>query len=286
MPRLLILMPLICLAGCGLESDAALVAPPQAKRFSIDDPRITESSGVAMSPTNSNWLYTHNDSGDSARFFRVELSTQAVTDFKVNGAKAIDWEDMAAVKLAGRPYLYFADIGDNKSKRGSIHIYRVSEPTGKGGEVDVDLDLELTYPDGSHNAESVLVDSKSGDIQIVTKTSDGPSGIYRLAAPARSGKFTLERLGEWDVPGFGPAKLLTSGAISADNRYLALRTYLTGYEFEYAGHERDWFKRKPREIELAPMVQGEAIAYSTDGKSMIETSEGRPCPIAVIPSGH
>lgn len=260
--------------------------PPKRLELKVDDSRITESSGVAPSRRNSNLVYTHNDSGDSARFFSLNLADGTVQEFTVANAEAIDWEDMASTQLDGEAYLYFGDIGDNKEKRSSIRIYRVPEPTGPGRSVRADLDIELTYPDGPHNAESLLVDAKTGDIQIVTKTSKGPSGIYWVARPNRSGKFALTKLGEIDLPVFGPAKLLTSGSISADNRYLVLRTYLAGYEFDYASHERDWFKQKPREVEFPPAVQGEAITYSTDVKSLITTSEGRPCPLAVFPSGH
>src|SRR5207244_2918013 len=120
-------------------------------------------------------------------------------EYDVENAAALDWEDIATATVGGRSYVYCGDIGDNKSRRKSIHIYRVPEPGPTAGKVKADQDLELVYPDGPHNAETLLVQAGTGDITIVVKTQDKTSGVYTLKAPRKSGKYTLTKAGEVQI---------------------------------------------------------------------------------------
>jgi len=279
-----------------LIAAAAWVQPaPGTRSYQLNDARLTESSGIAPSRVREGVYYTHNDSGDSARFFAFKLTSSAdvhvrsegppsltlAVEYDLENVAAKDWEDIATAKLRGKSYVFCGDIGDNKSKRASIHVYRVPEPTGGGGKVRADMDIELTYPDGPHNAETLLVDPKSGRISIVAKTQDRGAGIYSLALPKKSGSYTLTRIGAVSIPAMlAPARLITGGAISADGKWVVLRTYVAAYEFPNKG---DWWKSKPRLVELNGDPQGEGITYSPDGKCFLTTSEGRPCKVSVIP---
>ena len=62
--------------------------------FAFEDPRITESSGLASAST-PGVVYTHNDSGDAARFFAVGPDGRTRTVYTVPGVQVRDWEDMA-----------------------------------------------------------------------------------------------------------------------------------------------------------------------------------------------
>lgn len=253
----------------------------------IADPRLTESSGIAPSRVRPGVYYTHNDSGDSARFFVFTLDNPKLEEYDVENVEAKDWEDMATATVKGKSYVYCGDIGDNKSKRKSIHIYRVPEPKAGGGKVSADQDLELTYPDGPHNAETLLVQPETGDITIVIKSQDKKSGVYFLPAPRRSGSFELKKIGEIDLElALSPARLITGGAISADSKHLVLRTYLAAYEFDVPARFNDWVRSKPRVVALNHDPQGEGITYRLDGKFLVTTSEGTPCPVSEIPLGR
>ena len=102
----------------------------ETRRETLGDKRIDESSGLCRSVRYSNWLWTHNDSGDSARLFLLDESgaTRAVANLE--GAQSIDWEDCAtgAPDKSGAAWIYSGDIGDNNSRRQSITIYRFREP--------------------------------------------------------------------------------------------------------------------------------------------------------------
>ena len=172
---------------------------------------IVEASGIAVVPGTDGPVWTHNDSGDRARVFSV-VDGDEVTAHDVPGATAVDWEDMAAGP-DGR--LYVGDIGDNDAKRASITLYRFPppDPATDGPATDV-VTTTLTYEDGPHNAEAIMVDPVDELLVIVTK-GEGPAGVY--TAPLDSGDAAvLERAGEVDTGGIGPLGLVTGGDISPD----------------------------------------------------------------------
>src|SRR5262245_35124331 len=80
--------------------------------FNFRDKRITESSGLAVSPTHPDIVYTHNDSDAGAMFFAVGMDGRTRATFTLAGAEARDWEAMAASTdpKTGRGVLWFADI--------------------------------------------------------------------------------------------------------------------------------------------------------------------------------
>ncbi|MBS1706032.1 MAG: hypothetical protein JST40_09170 [Armatimonadetes bacterium] len=247
----------------------------------LDNKQINESSGIARSYLAPGQYYTHNDSGDTARFFRFDLKGHVSGEWNLSGVKATDWEDIASAKIKGKSYLYIGDIGDNKEIRPEIQIYKVPEPTQPSGKIVNFETYQVAYPDGAHNAETLLVDQKTGDVWIVTKTDKGPSSVYKLTAPAKSGKYTLKKMGTVEVGSIVPgSKLLTGGDVSPNNGFVVLRTYLAAFEFTVTKNFDTWFTAKPTRLELGVEGQGEAICYSTDGNSILTTSEGTPCPVS------
>jgi hypothetical protein len=254
---------------------------PQAMCTLVSD-AVIESSGVAASRDRLGVFYTHNDSGDRARFFRFDKTGRVTGEFSLKGAKAVDWEDMASAQIKGKSWLYLADCGDNNVKRDSITIYRVAEPSGPGVELKTFDTYTLTYPDKKRNCEAAMVDPKTGDIWFVTKAGD-EAVAYRLSAPKESGKYELEKIASLKVntSGLG-GNLVTGGDISGDGKHLVIRTYTGALEYDVPTKFEDWVKGTPRAIKTAAEQQGEAIAYSRDGTTLITTSEGKPCAVNTI----
>lgn len=151
--------------------------------------RVREASGLVASRSQPGVLWVHNDSGDVARLYAVGADGSDLGAFLLHGASNVDWEDLAIGPgpEPGRDYLYAGDIGDNYLARPSITVYRVLEPEivegVKTAQVKGAESFELRYPDGPHNAETLLVDPRSGDLYIVTKEDVGPSLMFRAAAP-------------------------------------------------------------------------------------------------------
>jgi hypothetical protein len=244
----------------------------------IQDKQVNESSGIAVSTLTKGVYFTHNDSGDGPRFFRFDRTGSITGIFRLRDAKALDWEDMDSALIKGKSYLYLGDIGDNASKRNSITIYRVLEPTGSSKDLSCEA-FEVVYPDGPRNAESLLVEPKTGFIQIVSKTDKGRSSVYRLELKKSDKPLKMTKLGEFQLPAmFDAEKLTTGGSFSPDGKFVAIRGYTRAWEFEVRDL-KTWFTSKPKSIPVPLVQQAEAIAYERDGKSILTTSEGTPCPV-------
>lgn len=237
----------------------------------VTAPEATELSGLVLSPTQKGVLWAHNDSGDRARLFALRTDGSLIASLDVPGAEAVDWEDLA---VGPGDTLVAGDIGDNAKARAAIDLYRVPEPRLAGGPpaTGAATRLTYTYPDGAHDAETLLVDRKSGEVVIVAKQLDGRSGVYAgsLGAGGTLRKATTLRL--------GLGGLATAGDVSADGRVVALRTYTALYVWaRKAGASiASTLKRAPcvGSAQLVREGQGEALALSRDGASFFTVPEG------------
>lgn len=250
----------------------------------IQDTAINESSGIAASPSGPGVFYTHNDSGDSARFFRFDKAGSVTGIFSLKGVTAVDWEDMASAKVGGASWLYFGDIGDNARVRKSISVHRVKEPNGPSHEISSVETFTLVYPDKARDCEALIVWPDSGDITLITKARDNETVVYTLKAPSRPGRSTLTKLAVIDVNtgGIG-GKWVTGADVSPDGKHVIVRTYTGALEYDVPRNRDDWVKSSPRSVALASEGQGEAICFSVDGSSILTTSEGSPCVVSRVP---
>jgi hypothetical protein len=267
-----------------------LIATTQAVLLAnLDNPEIDESSGLAASRHNAGILWTHNDSGDGPFLYAIDRQGRALANFTVAGAEAVDWEDMAAGPDAT---LYVGDIGDNLRTRDDTAVYRVAEPevdpsrTDQTGETAPAVRLPFTYPDGPHDAESLLVDL-AGAIYVVTKEESGEAGVYQFPTPLTPDETAvLEKIATISLTGaFVFERVVTGGAISPDGTRLVVRTYLAAFEWTIAPGQSlaDALAGAPRQIPLPLTRQGESITYSADGPTLLMTSEGVPCPLYEVP---
>jgi hypothetical protein len=250
----------------------------------FQDPAITESSGVAVGLASPGVIYTHNDSGDTARFFAVDRHTcRTVATYDVAGAHAVDWEDMAVARNgAGQSSVWLADIGDNREARSEIDLYRVDEPTVTPGEhtLPVRNVWRLRYPDGQgHDAEALLV-TPSGAAYIVTKNFLGAEVYAVPRSPDVARVQTMRAAGRL------PFVEVTGGAVSPDGRIVVLRTYGDAYVWDVSAGDAvpAVLRTDPTALRLPVEPQGEAVAVS--GRRLIITTEGVHSPIHSIALGH
>ncbi|HEX8354798.1 MAG TPA: hypothetical protein VF611_17965 [Pyrinomonadaceae bacterium] len=260
---------------------------------------VRESSGVVASRRNPGLFWTHNDSGDGPFVYAFDRGGRARGTWRVSGAQARDWEDIAAGPgpARGETYLYVGDVGDNDRKRESVVVYRFPEPqAGAGGEddpaagADAARDtqpaeaIRLKYPDGAHNAEALLVHPRTGDLYVVTKAARS-AAVYKLAAPFDAGQVhTLARVAVLHGPDFF-GTLVTGGDVSPDGTRVALCDYAQGYELtlpEGAKGFDDVWAQRPSAVPLGLRIQGEAVAYRLDGAALLATSEKSPTPLIEV----
>jgi len=253
---------------------------------------INESSGLVASRTRGIY-WTHNDSGDGPFIYAIDDKGALRGVWRVAGAGARDWEDIAAGPGPDRQqrYLYVGDIGDNDSKRSEIVVYRFPEPLPVTNPSKSNAPLteraeaiRLRYPDGSHDAETLLVHPFTGDIYIITKILLGKAVVYKASPPFSAATTVLVHKAELNVPSL-LGGLVTGGDISPDGRRVALCDYLSGYELllpEGDSTFDDVWNQPFTKIDLGKQRQREGIAYRQDGRALLCTSEGVGAPLIQV----
>jgi DNA-binding beta-propeller fold protein YncE len=222
--------------------------------FRIKDARITESSGLAVDRA-GNVYWTINDSGDRGVAYGVGLDgkVQGTLNFR---AQPIDVEAIAVHE----DRLYIADIGDNNAERRSVRVFFFSNPRANGLTVSYHA-YDFRYPDGPHNAETLLVND-SGRLFIVTK-DDKEGAVY--AAPRKP-----ERQGVNDLKKVGSAPPeVTDGTFLPDGERIALLTYTSIEVVDASSYKVVASADIPRQ------PQAESLTMSMDQQSLLVGSEGK-----------
>lgn len=263
----------------------------------LKDPAIIESSGIVASRTSPGIYWTHNDSGDGPFIYAFDERGRRKGVWRVTGASALDWEDIAAGPgpRANASYLYIGDIGDGDEQRSELRVYRLPEPVVTAGDVvstkgkprltEPAETFRLRYPDGKHDAEALLVHPTTGNVYVVTKVPFANPMVYEAAVPLRpTGVTTMSSVGRLNIPSL-LGGIITGGDISPDGRRIALCDYLQGYEIvlknSRAAFDTIW-TQPLTPFSLGKRKQGEAIGYSADGKSLLATSEGTASPLIQV----
>jgi len=252
------------------------------------EPVVNESSGMAISRRIPNRSYRINDSGDSGRFFAMDLAGAATKIVKIEGFDPVDTEDMAIGPCgASTDCIFIGDIGDNARRRQFYELVVVEERAEFPAEVPATYRVRLRYPDGPHDAEALGV-YPDGTVYITTKDAR-QSQIFRLKREqwrnTRSGEVVvLEPVVALDWPALRPdtlpfARQVTAMDIAPDGKSFVLLNYVDAVEFfvdlSSAGLDPAKWKdgKDYRTIELTTLEQEEAIAYLPDGKSLLYDTE-------------
>jgi hypothetical protein len=275
----------------------ALSYGPPTTIATIKEKSLTESSGLTASRLTPGAYWTHNDSGDGPFIYAIDTRGESYGIFRVTGAEARDWEDLASGPRpeANRSYQYIGDIGDHDAKRAAVDFYRIAEPAlttttrnftkTRPGSTEPAEAIRLKYPDGKHDAEALLVHPITGNIYIVNKVPIANPVVYEATAPFTAGKLvTMRRIGEIHVPSiFGG--VVTGGSVSPDGRRVALCDYFQGYEIVLPQASRDFndiWKQRMTGFDLGKRKQGESITYRLDGNAFLATSEGKQSPLIQV----
>lgn len=239
----------------------------------VRDPRLTEISGVVASRTHPGTLWVHNDSGDGPRVFALGPDGTVRGEVQIDGAQAADWEDIAigpGPAGSSSDWLYVADTGNNFRLRRTVAIYRFPEPGSTGDGRATAQKLDVRFDDGDrHNVEAMFVDPRSGDMLLVTKTSDARAQLFRISARAfDAASAVAEQVGIVEA-----GSKVTGADISPDGARIAIRTSgsISLWDRRAGESITDAVARTPVSV-AAP--SSESIAFSPDGASWISISEG------------
>ncbi|RZS87506.1 hypothetical protein EV189_2937 [Motilibacter rhizosphaerae] len=256
--------------AAGLAAPLLLAAAPlhaPVVAFTLQDKRITESSGLVASPRHPGYVWTHNDSGDTARLFALDGKGRTVGVWRLAGVQARDWETITA----RGDDLWVGDIGDNDAVRtNGILVHRVAEPrTLTGGGTLRATSYRLRYPDGPHDAETMFFGA-DGRLRIVTKGLLLGGEMYVAPATLSATRPNLLR-----DTGIGAPPLVTDGAELPGGNYL-LRDYSQAYVYSAKGDELET-------VPLPQQPQGESIAVLPGAKEVLVSSEGVRTPVWRVP---
>ncbi|GAA3478307.1 WD40 repeat domain-containing protein [Streptomyces yanii] len=232
------------------------------RSFTIEDPRITESSGLAASRAHPGIYWTHNDSEDGPYVYAVDSRTgKTVATITMRGVGAP--RDVEAISLGPDGNLYVGDIGDNlNGSWDHVWIYRFPEPKVLKDATVRATQFDVKYADGARNAEALMVHPKTGRVYIASKNEDG-GGLYEGPAELSTGRTNVfRRVGE--VP------WVTDGAFSPDGKELVLRSYFSarGYAF------KDGRLGADHPVHAPLQGQSESVTYTADGSALMFGSEG------------
>jgi len=283
------LLPLFILsfAICFPESNSQWVAaasPPVA----IAAADLTESSGLAASHRENSHFWTHNDSGDTARLFAVRNDGALTGGCRLVGVNAVDFEDLASYRQDGIARLVVADVGDNRSLRPFVSLYFFDEPDPQQ-KTDISryTRLDLQYPDGARDCESIAIDSQSGVVTLVAKSFLPNAGIYHVDLPPRPHanavpdgpqvlpQQTLRRVGTLYL---SLVTAMDHDPLSGD--YL-LVNYFQLFRFPQPVDGVNWWQQTPQANNLPKLKQIEAVAVDHQGEVWV-TSEGHPAPLVQL----
>jgi hypothetical protein len=231
---------------------------------------------------------------DGKQFFAVSDSDNGTLRIQVMGRDCVvtrtitapvDPYDVEDLAMTPDGTLWASDTGDNNKSRSTVALHKVSPQ----GAVER---YRVTYPDGKHDAEALLID-KSGTPYIITKEPLGSALVYRPTAPLRTDiSVPLEQvarvsLATTDTPG-GPlegtldSRLVTGAASMPDGSVIALRTYTDAYLYPVPdGDVAKALSGDPVRVPLPNEPQGEALAFDPDG-TLISASEGAGTPIRAV----
>ncbi|MFE9961739.1 WD40 repeat domain-containing protein [Streptomyces sp. AM2-3-1] len=254
---------LLVLAGAAVTATPATADDGAADRsFTIEDPRITESSGLAASRAHPGIYWTHNDSDDGPYVYAVDSRTgRTVATITMRGVGAP--RDVEAISLGPDGNLYVGDIGDNlNGSWDHVWIYRFREPKVLKDATVRATQFDVKYADGARNAEALMVHPRTGRVYIASKNEDG-GGLYEGPARLTTGRTNVfRRVGE--VP------WVTDGTFSPDGKELVLRSYFSarGYAFEDGRLGAD------HRVDAPLQGQAESVTYTADGSALMFGSEG------------
>ncbi|MFF3819752.1 WD40 repeat domain-containing protein [Streptomyces bluensis] len=264
LPRLPLLPVLVGLAGVLLAAaSAAPVAADDDAEFTLKDPRITESSGLAASRLHPGIYWTHNDQDTGAYLYAVDSRTgRTVATITMTGVGTP--RDVEAISIGPGNQIWVGDIGDNDGVTWPhVWIYQLPEPKELKDQTIRATQYVVKYSDGSRDAESLVVHPRTGRVYIIDKQEDGGhlyEGPVKLSASGTNVYKPVAPVDLW----------ATDAAFSPDGKRLAVRGYFGGILYDW----NDGKIKRIQQLSVPLQRQGESVTYTTDGSKILYGTEG------------
>jgi len=242
------------------------------KSFIIQNDLISEASGLCDSQSMPGNVWVEEDSGNPNVIHLISHTGEYKGNVQMPFTNR-DWEDMTigAGPVSGKTYIYLAEIGDNKAAyNNQYYIYRFLEPQSIKEKVTTYDQITFQYPDGSRDAECILLDPETKDIYIITKREFNVR-VYQLPYPQlvteiQTAKF-IEEI---------PYLIITSGGISTDGKEIVLRNYdalYYWYRKEGESITKALARNRDKLLPYQKEPQGEGFCFDKGNKGYFTISE-------------
>lgn len=286
-----------------------LILPPPAgaderarmvKIAEVGNRALSEISGMVASRVHEGAFWVHNDSGNEARLFAIDLQGRTVAPegwvsptgrgegeppeefpgIELWSASNVDWEDIAA----GEGLLFIADVGNNGNSRRNLGIYVLEEPDPHVVRAAPPLSfIPVFYPEQRsfparrwhYDCEAVFY--HGGKLYFLTKHRrpgevmgfEPGTVLYRLDSRRTDRPNPLVRVGSHDQ-----VTLATAADLSPSGDRLAVLTYRDLWIFQRPGTGDDWLSGSSRRLSLDRRIarQNEAITW-LDGQTLLMANE-------------
>ena len=239
--------------------------------------QVPELSGLAASQKHPGIFWGHNDSNNPFELFALDETGAVKATLTLTGSDPRDIEDIAVGPCAPGnkdSCIFLADTGDNFERRKEVRLFRLPEPASVADATLPVETLNFVYEDGAHDAESLIVDARSGQVGILTKTRASLGDLYSVEGlkPGATGK--ARKLGTLRVPD-DVDRLATAAALHPSGERLLVRTYTRVWELRRPDAKRleDFVQAQVVEVPGASQAQSEAVTYLQDGRGYLLGSE-------------
>ena len=170
-------------------------------------------------------LWTHEDSGNKNKIYKLDPATGKDEEFKVKGIKNNDWEDITSDKEGS---LYIGDFGNNSNSRRDLAIHKI-DPANPGAvayTVNFYYDGQKDFPPGreERNFDCEAFFEYNGYFYLFSKNrnfnSDGSVKLYKLEN--RKGYHSAQLVGSFKTCDNFRKCAIAGGDISPDGKTVAL----------------------------------------------------------------
>lgn len=290
-------LALLAFASAQAQDHApAAYGPPQLEALILDRD-LDEISGLAASRRTPDIYWVHNDAPRPATLVALDGKGRRRGSLRIDGVRAVDWEDIAAYALDGKAWLLVADSGDNGVVRKDYELIAIEEPAlaGDGREqvVKPTWRLRFRYADGARDVEAMTVDLAAREVLLLGKRAPDPL-LYTLPLGPGDGGIAIarRRLALTSIPAptaaersvrFPAARLggsPTAMDIDASGRHALVMTYRDLW-FYARGENETWmqaFTHPPLRLPLPPLAQAEAAGFEYPGTAVRVSGERLPAP--------
>lgn len=250
---------------------------------------LDDISGICMSTIHPGEFWLNEDASGSDKLYRFGVDGELRQRIVVIGVELSDVEDLAHGPLPdGSPTgLFLADTGDERAPGTPPRLVVIDErDTDQGDEVIPVRAVDLLFPNGTIDCESLMISPETGDAFLISKEATGEeSTVFRVAYEEwnseSGGPAQVEILTHLDLSGLHSeghlphAYRITSADIHPRRESLVVRTRYHLYVFILGGEpEASTFLADPMAItSTRTEPKGEGVCYGLDGRDLFTSSE-------------